>query len=410
MTARRAMALAALIPFLFAMDIVVKPPPGFAQAGRPPWKSEVCGARRTCRIAKTTPAGRSASGAPLVVAEVRFGIADKPEGAPDQGCTVEDGENDGGAEYWLIEDKTVRRLLSSCNGSYGTAGGEDAVEISDNRFSSSSTGGSAQRFEEHRTVQLSPLRVLSFSQSLFRAAADPSFRRDSNTDVPTMTTRETVSFGDDQESAFALPMPKLETAIPPSTPLGDCAMRVGPDNLGDFLTFGKLDPRRRPELRLLAVTGSELVVQIYDPAPAPQGQSWVHSDHIEIWTADESGKEDGVRADPAKVSQIGIPLKDAHAYAGVGRPQLPQVAAFAAADEPGRSVTVLDMRWPATILDRGVAVVYSQAENGRQVRLFATTEIDRNRPVHLPEPAGLPVTCGVRHGRLTSVGFTIPDP
>jgi hypothetical protein len=230
-----------------------------------------------------------------------------------------------------------------------------------------------------------------------------------------MTTKVTASGGREENlHAFALPAPGLGVTegTPLSAPLGNCAMRIGPENLDDFLTFGKLDPQRKPEVRLLALSESELLIQIYDPKPAARGASWVKSDHIEIWTSRDDGKyaaftEEYVeryirlRPDPDKVMQVGITL-DGSVYPGIGQPVLPKVAVATVKDESGRKATLLDVQWPAEAkdaFDHGVAVVYSQADNDRQLRLFSTAPIERNRPTYLPRIVEMPVGCGVRNGR-----------
>jgi hypothetical protein len=337
------------------------------------------------------------------VAEIQLGLADKPQDAPPDGCKAEGGANGGGVEYWVIEGNNPRQLLKLCNDGYGASGiGEDNVEISSNRFTHTQSGGSNDRWTETRTVQLSPPRTISFSSSSYRST-DPDSHSDSHTDVATMTTKVTASTKDEDLRGFGLPMAGMEKNAAPGTPLGDCAMRVGPQNLDDFLTFGKLDPQRRPELRLLVLSKSEILIQIYDPRPAPPGNSWVTSDHIEIWTTRYSADTDlSPRPNPEKVMQIGIAL-DGQVYPGFGRPDVPQVVPAAIRDDSGRSVTLLDVRWLGAkdILGLGVAVVYSQADNGRQARLFATAPIHRNRPTFLPNIVQMPVECGVRDGAAT---------
>lgn len=355
-----------------------------------------------------TPAGHSAGGATLIVAEIRLGLADKSQDASPDGCRTEDGQNDGGVEYWLIEGEKPRQLLKLCNDGYGASGiGEDSVEISDNRFTHTQSGGSNDRWVDSRTVQLSPPRTISFSNSGYRAT-DPDSHRESQTDVATMTTRATASEKNIDLHGFGLPMPSMEKGIAVGTPLSDCAMRVGPEKLEDFLTFGKIDLQRKPELRLLVLSKSELLIQIYDPKPAPPGNSWVASDHIEIWTTRYFEDADlNPRPDPAKVMQIGITL-DGQVYPGIGQPALPQVASVAVTDESGRKATLLDVHWLAEkdILDLGVVVVYSQAENGHQVRLFATAPIQRNRPTYFPNVVEMPVECGLREGRRKVTSYS----
>ncbi|HEX4572211.1 MAG TPA: hypothetical protein VH184_17390, partial [Dongiaceae bacterium] len=84
-------------------------------------KPAICGSRATCTIAKLTPAGKSESGTELSVAEVHLGVADRAQ--PDDACHDNDGNEDGGQEYWLIEGNAApRMLLKLCNDGYGAAG------------------------------------------------------------------------------------------------------------------------------------------------------------------------------------------------------------------------------------------------------------------------------------------------
>ena len=404
---------ARILRFMVAVISFAALKPGIAQPGNQispsqPWKPQICGDRRTCKVAQVAPAGRSATGGTLTVVEVRLGLADKPKDGPDDGCKNENGKNDGGEEYWLIEGGKAQQLLKLCNDGYGASGiGEDEIQISNNRFTHTQSGGSNDRWTNSRTIQLSPPRTISFSTSGY-VASDPNSHSESHTDVATMTTHATASDKSGDRRGFELPLPAMEKNIASSTPIGDCAMWVGPGNLDGFLTFGKLDPQRRPELRLLALSKSELLIQVHDPKSAPRVSSWVASDHIEIWTTRFS-PDTGLspRPDPEKVMQIGITL-DGQVYPGVGQPVVPQVTAAVVTDESGRKATLLHVYWLAAqdILDLGVVVVYSQADNGRQARLFATAPIERNRPTFLPNIVAMPVECGVRDGRRRITSYS----
>src|SRR5216683_7338723 len=66
-------------------------------------KPEICKGRTTCRMTSLKSAGKSEAGEPLMVAEFHFGLADKPKDGPDDGCLTQEGEKDGGVEYWLLE-------------------------------------------------------------------------------------------------------------------------------------------------------------------------------------------------------------------------------------------------------------------------------------------------------------------
>ena len=100
-------------------------------------------------------------------------------------------------------------------------------------------------------------------------------------------------------------------------------------------------------------------------------------------------------------------------HRGVGKPgPPPRVERWTARDERGRSVTVLRLVWPDEYaLIKGVTVVYSQAEAGKQARLVATAGFAGNRPIYVPDVltlAGRPSTsdrglCRIEDGRLVAM-------
>ena len=101
----------------------------------------------------------------LVVAEAKFGLADKPAEGPDTGCINDDpdgtDEYNGGHEFWLLKgDEAPRLLLKLCNDGYGAAGmGEDEVKVFPNGIQHFQAGGSNWRWESTKTIRLSPLAV-----------------------------------------------------------------------------------------------------------------------------------------------------------------------------------------------------------------------------------------------------------
>ena len=91
----------------------------------------------------------------------------------------------------------------------------------------------------------------------------------------------------------------------------------------------------------------------------------------------------------------------------MGNPALPVVTRTAARDEAGRAVQLYEVRWKAAdALIAGVAVVYSQAEGGRQSYVVSTSGVVRNRPLYLPPPGEIPVSCGLVEGRWSVAGNT----
>jgi hypothetical protein len=65
-------------------------------------------------------------------------------------------------------------------------------------------------------------------------------------------------------------------------------------------------------------------------------------------------------------------------------------------------VVVLKLHWKVDeALFGGVAIAYSEAEHGRQTRIFSTGPLVRNQPLYLPNISYVPVTCGAVDGRWT---------
>jgi hypothetical protein len=396
-------------------------------------KPEICKGRTTCRMTSLKSAGKSEAGGSLMVAEFHFGLADKPKDGPEDGCLTQEGEKDGGIEYWLLEgNKAPRSLLKLCNDGYGAAGvGYDEVQIGPNRLTHIQDGGSNDRWESTDVVSLSPQRTLHTESCGFRGT-DPNYGTYSWVDVAHMAAQSLAiddaiqtndATGNEDDPCTALkkrigkpvehgylggvdiPFPTLDPGatvsdvpLPRGTALGNCASTFLADGKSGYLVYGKADSSRFAVLRFVAPDFHDIVIQIYDPRrdkSAPP--SWVNADHLEIWTLGDLGNT--VHVDPAAARQTGIDL-DGHAYAGTGKPDVPDVERWEAVDEQNRPVVVLKLHWKAEeALYGGVAIAYSQAEGGRQTRIFSTGPIVKNRPIYLPYVASVPVTCGVVDGR-----------
>ncbi len=190
-------------------------------------------------------------------------------------------------------------------------------------------------------------------------------------------------------------------AFPDGTVLGTCAARLEASRA--FIAYGRPDPARNVELRLVAPDQRTIVVQVRDPRPdqaAPA--SWIGSDHLEVWTTlDFDGPN---RPDPRKLTQIGAGL-DGTLHPGVGKAIMPTAAHWQGRDEEGRPVKVIKLSWaPDEALVGGVTVAYSEAEGGKQTRAFANGSIVKNRPDYLPDLVAVPVTCGAVGGRWNVIG------
>lgn len=408
------LALAATAPAL-ALDLT------------PEEKAVVCAERPTCQILGVTEAGKGEKGEALRVADVVFGLADIPNYFPEEGCrsteAALDGEADGGREIWLVADGArPLKLLPLCNDGYGSAGvGFDEIEVGDNRLIHTQSGGSAWRWDSSKTFQLSPLRLIGESDCSYHNAAPntgeltivdrrtlearayaPAPRADwSEAEIgcPVVTPDFTKNLepqpAPDVVAGYAVPVPfdVDPSPLPQGTTLGSCGLALKNDGSKGFMIHGKPAPEAEAaEMRVIAETSKSLIIQVRDPlaadaAKAAQTATWIKQPHVEIWTAREGELFEGDASQgPERIYfQIGIGL-DGTVNVGAGKPDLlPKIAAWPGKDEKGRYVTVLRATWDeeAAML-YGLGIVYSQAKDGKQLRLVANAPIKKNKPLFLP--------------------------
>ncbi len=421
--------------FAIAILIVMWALPAARSADMSKLTLEICKGRTTCRMTQLQSAGTSDSGNPLIVAKLQFGLADKPKDGPEDGCRTEEEANDGGLEYWLIEEgKPARLLLQLCNDGYGAAGvGYDEVQIGHNRLTHIQDGGSNDRWEYIDVISLSPQHTLRTENCGFRAS-DPNYGAYSWVDVPHMAAQSLAIDDSIQSNADAtadnddpctalkkridkpaergylggldIPFPTINPgateagAMPPrGIALGNCAATLTADGKSGYVVYGKPDPSRVAVLRYMAPDLHNIVIQVEDPRRdrASYPQSSVNFDHLEIWTLGEVSQT--IRVDPVAARQILVDF-DGRVYQGEGSPERPEVEHWEAVDEQNRPVTVFKLHWKNDeALYGGISIAYSEAEHGRQERIFSTGPIVKNRPLYLPNISYVQVTCGAVDGR-----------
>jgi hypothetical protein len=405
-------------------------------------KTAICQTRSSCTIGATFDGGRSATGSALTVVAVHLGLADKPVDAPDDGCQAGAGF-DGGVEYWLLEGTApAKQLLKLCNDGYGAAGvGEDDVTVGANRLVYTQLGGSSWRWQSTVTFSLSPWRAVSerdcsyhnisadngsVTDIDYRTRSVRSIAKDSTAawddpgcpDWPPSAAGQFVAQpGRNLFGAYNIVTPNLgggdnAPAIPAGTAIGDCVPAMTTAGANGFVVFGHpAPPGRAAELRVIAESLNALLVQVFDPdadmASAPVGGSWVNLPHVEVWI--DLDAEQRTRVPLSGLSQFGVDLSG-KVYAGAGRQTtLPSAERWQAHDAAGRPVVVMRLRWPKDAVLLGTAIVYSQAEAGRQARLVSSTGIVGNHPLYVPEIVTLgnglgespPGGCAIRDGQLS---------
>jgi hypothetical protein len=430
--------------FILAASLMVCP---LAAAAAPDAAqvAAMCGTRSTCTVGNSYDGGKSPNGSPLTVVEVHFAVQDKPDNSPDDGCRTEGDKRDGGVEYWLLDGPAApKRLLSLCNDGYGAAGiGEDEVTIGPNRLVHEQSGGSAWRYHSTFTFTLSPSRMASERDCSFhdasevtgtttdidyqdmtaRSIAKDSTNKDNGIGCPEWPADASRSFSPAPApgafAAYDIVAPFLgaepdQIKIPSGTAIGDCVAAMSTSGAHGFMVFGSpAAAAEAAEVRVVAESIGSLLIQVLDPLAgeqsAPAGGSWINLPHLEMWIG-HNDMNVFTRLPLAELNQIGIDL-DGRVYQGVGKKApLPTVERWQAKDGSGRAVVVMRVRWADEFaLLHGAAIVYSQAQAGKQTRLVATTGIVNNRPLYVPEIVSLgmndidprPGRCRIDQGRLS---------
>jgi hypothetical protein len=418
--------------------------PAFAADLTPDQQSAICGARKTCK-ATLADAGEGPGNVKLTIVDVHFDTADKPQDAPEEGCigdpeAVDAPDHDGGRELWLLAgSEAPKRILALCNDGYGSAGmGEDMIEVHPNMLTWDQSGGSSWRWVTTRQIRLAPLAVVKeFDCSFHNIAAGTGV----STEIDRLSLKARSvgavnghKFGEDGEmgcpewpngpdsamptgpeyaSGYAIPMPKAGPdddglGYPDGTVLGDCALELSTDGLQGFMVHGKPIDEGAAIVRVIKESEASLLVQVFDPSAAAElkagkAKSWVGQPHLELWIAEMGNPEDndGPNGEAYTYRQFAIDL-DGKTYPGVNAfSPLPRVIHWAAKDEAGHDVTVYRVKWEedAGRPNFGIGVVYSQAKDGKQVRLVSNAQIKKNKPLYLPDAwANIPEDNGIPSG------------
>jgi hypothetical protein len=192
------------------------------------------------------------------------------------------------------------------------------------------------------------------------------------------------------------------------------------DGLHGFMVYGKPIDEGAATVRVIKESEASLLIQVFDPGAAAELQggkakSWVGQPHLELWVAEMNNPEDndGPNGEAYTYRQFAIGL-DGKTYPGTNAfSPLPNVTHWTAKDEAGRDVTVYRIKWDGDEgrPSFGIGVVYSQAKDGKQVRMVSNTQIKKNKPLYLPdawanapEDSGIPgASCAVNADKRLDV-------
>ena len=282
--------------FAFLLLLALAVPAAASAAPDPAQTAAMCGKRASCKVAETFDAGKSPTGTPLSVVEIRLGLADKPRDH-EQGCLAGNGR-DGGVEYWLLDGTAApKQVLQLCNDGYGSSGvGEDEVQVRPNRFTHWQTGGSAWRWTTTLTSSLVPLQVLGelscsyhngaeqtgtktyidFDTLVVRSIAKDSRVKDLSIGCPDWPTGPARNFSPEPEKgvygAYNLVSPARRDTpdVPAGGTIGDCTSAMTTAGAGGFVVFGTPAPRAQAaEIKVLPTGLHTLLIQGSRP-PSPR--------------------------------------------------------------------------------------------------------------------------------------------
>lgn len=172
-------------------------------------------------------------------------------------------------------------------------------------------------------------------------------------------------------------IPRLDAVLPGGTHLGSCAAVFDESGRRGYVIHGRPRPRGA-EFRVLMISERDLVVTLSDTAFASGAANWVDDDHIELWIGQNRTNLECPSEDKIKLSHWGIGLDGKVHHDGGGRAIPPEVVARAARKIAGRQQLTLHLRLPpAREFQRAITVAFSKTQEGKQVRLTATSPVRR---------------------------------
>ena len=367
-----------------------------ATAHGPP-DAGLCQGRGRCRIAQRHNAGADGEGAALEVVRLALDPRDNaglpPEADLDR-CVA--------YEYVLVrrkaQDVERRPLLRLCNDGYGAAGmGEDRIEVGANRVILKRRGGSAWRWISTWTLQLSPLRLLGESTQGFWALGPNeetcAWSRDTWSGECAWSVFLCTDDGDvpnyDQDSTATevsgryrvipqvqMPSGWSETGWK-SAALGSCSVQVDSDD-GPFIVHGGIGEAGDAILRVVAGNDGVFYIEIVDDYWQQTAESWVDTDHIEIWTHSAMGYMDQCIDRSGKPKQWGIDVFDDVVRSAANKPQSPPQVTRHPVIKNGK-LHAMRLRVAFGKHPGMITVVYSDSdERQKQERLIATSALKYN--------------------------------
>lgn len=369
------------------------------------YEEVLCSGRSPCFLGEARAAGTSTGREPLVVAEVV--LAPEP---PDTGgspwrspFSARELGIEGRCvpyEYWLVtlngEGSLVRHqpLARFCNDGYGASGmGENMLEVGDNRIYLSRMGGSAWRWDTGMLAQLSPFRRLTERHGGYHSLGSNSideewdwvaFRGTGRWESPRCLegTEYPPSEGAEMRRYRYTLIPQVSIPNLPaeepwaSTSLGDCSLMVDAAGSSGYVIHGQPSGPIDARFRVLVVGERTIVVEVWDDWWVHQAESWLYSDHLELWVSPHA-PADYYATSPClteshEAVQWAIMLQEGQVIPAHGDPA---VSLTVRRYDLGEGYIRVAIELPEG-MGQGITLVYSDSDDGTtQERLIATSDL-----------------------------------
>jgi hypothetical protein len=288
-----------------------------------------------------------------------------------------------------VEPIVVAHAESQC--SYGIVGGDESVSVDEKKalLTHSVNGGSNWQWGQTNTWSLGPKLVHLKTEENGYWKVGPNH-------IGTVTDRKRgiarttwyaprCGHEDDQAPPYAFTrIPLVDATDWRNASVTKPGLLMTSEGGDGYIAFGSTGDRADVRVRIVALSPSELVIDVADEAVKLDAKSWVNQDHLELFLGDAAGNYMTQCYDAEslpKVVQWGLGLADAKWSPGIGKPKTPPKA------ERLELKTDLGatLRFHVTFEQASPAltVVYSDSDGAKQKRMIATSAVRLKDPLSL---------------------------
>ncbi|MBN1960975.1 MAG: hypothetical protein JW841_08510 [Deltaproteobacteria bacterium] len=310
-------------------------------------------------------------------------------------------------EYWLVISKAINEfqtqlLFVVCNDGYGAANlGEDSIKVNDGTITYSKSGGSAWRWDNEVTFNISSLEITHEVSSSFHTLSPNSSKTISDWNNFIFSEQRQTPLCeslDEKQDTYtklydteALLIPIFQPSITwdmQTTSLGSCGVYIDSTGNNGFIIHGQPGETSDAYFFAMLTQKKELWLEVVDDHFINNASSWLYDDHFEIWLAN---KQDDLFCVNSKESpdQWGIRAKDGKVFPGYGSPSPLVVKEIYSTNDSVRMRIALPNSFDL------ITVVYSDSDDGKkQKRLIATSKLSFAKLATLGAYKNIPETFG----------------